>query len=276
MDLDVVGSAERGEVLLLHGLEGSSASGYVRRCARLLAERGIRAVALNFRSRSGEPNRTRRFYHSGHTADAAHALEWLARRSPGAPRAAIGFSLGGNVLLKLLAESGERSPGELRAAAAVSVPFDLAAAATTLERGAGRLYAAFFLRSLRRTLRAKARRFPGVYDLAAAEAARTLREFDDAITAPVHGFRSAADYYARSSSGPMLGEIRVPTLVLHALDDPFLPDDAVPRAAIAENPCLVDGVTARGGHLGFVATGRQGEPRLWAEERAVRFVCDAL
>ena len=277
LDLDHPAWTRSGPlVIVLHGLEGSSRSGYVMEACRQLRDLGMRPLALNFRGRSGEPNRRRRLYHSGETGDLAYVIRWVRERAgTGTDLAAMGFSLGGNVLLKYL---GERDPEDtgLSAAAAVSVPFDLAASARHLERGAGRLYASSLLRSLKRSLWRKARRMPGAYDLERAARARTLREFDDAVTAPVHGFRDAAEYYRRSSSARYLSGIRVPTLVIHAEDDPFVPADSVPVSALESNPRLEPRVTRRGGHVGFLAAGgpRGGSRgiRFWAERESAAFL----
>ncbi|HEV2149427.1 MAG TPA: hydrolase [Longimicrobiaceae bacterium] len=259
--------------VILHGLEGCSQSGYVLQTLRELAGRGIRAVALNFRTCGGEPNRLARFYHSGETGDLGFVLRMLAERHPRAPLAAVGFSLGGNVLLKYLGESGAAALP--RAAVAVSVPFDLAAGARNMERGMGRVYTARFLRTLREKYRQKRPLIGDVVDPARVLAARTFREFDDAATAPLHGFRDADDYYASSSSAFYLAGIRVPTLLLHSTDDPFLPDAAIPRAAARENPCITAEFTERGGHVGFVA-GTPWAPEFWAEAEAARFLGEHL
>ena len=258
-------------VVILHGLEGGSRSGYALATLRSLREWGAQGVVLNFRSCGGEMNRLPRFYHAGDTADLEHVLGWLAERRPDAPLGAIGFSLGGNVLLKYLGERGGAARQRLRAAAAVSVPFDLAAGADRLERGMGRIYTAWFMRNLMRKSRAKAATIGDRCDLEALSRARTLREFDDRATAPLHGFRDAGHYYAESSSAGYLHGIRVPTLLLHSLDDPFLPADAVPRGVADSNPQLTEAFTARGGHVGFVG-GQPWAPELWAEREAARFV----
>lgn len=259
--------------LVLHGLEGSSASGYAARTCRLLRREGVRPFVLNFRSCSGEPNRKLRSYHSGETGD----IEFVARRLrveyPGAALGAIGYSLGGNALLCRTAEGGRRS--EFDAAAAVSVPFDLAGGARCLERGMGRVYGRYFLGSLRAKIREKARRFPGARDRAAAALrARTMRELDEAWTAPVHGFRDADDYYERCSSLPRLARIRVPTLLLQATDDPFVPTSTVESVARVENPALQRELSHFGGHLGYVSADPRS--RLWAEARASAWLAGRL
>lgn len=257
--------------LVLHGLEGCARSGYVLHTLAALGERGVRGIALNFRSCSGEPNRTPRFYHAGDTEDVRYALQVLRARFPALALGAVGFSLGGNVLLKLLGEAGAEGAPLLQAAVAVSVPFDLAAGASKLERGAARVYTHYFLRRLRRKSAAKRTLLGPHCDAEGALRARSLREFDEAATAPLHGFRDAAHYYHESSSARYLAGIRVPTLILHSVDDPFLPTSAVPRRAIAENPYLVDGITGHGGHVGFVG-GSPWAPRFWAEAEAAEFL----
>ena len=257
-------------VLKLHGLEGSAHSGYSVELARALAARGVRSVGLNFRSCGAEMNRTARFYHSGETTDLATVLEHLGRTQPGTRLGVLGFSLGGNVLLKYLGERGEG--GGIRAAVAVSVPYDLAACAETMSRGTEQIYAKFFLRSLRDKARAKRELLEGRCNLAGALAAKTFREFDDALTAPLHGFTDAQAYYRESSAGPYLSRIRVPSLLIHALDDPIAPADSIPRDLIAANPMLSTAFTERGGHVGFITGTVPWNVRFWAEETAAEFL----
>ena len=278
VDLDVPPSPGPGApvVLLLHGLEGSARRGYAIHTYRELHERGVAAVGLNFRSCSGEPNRSARFFHSGDTDDLRFVLDLLAERFPGVPRGAVGFSLGGNALLKYLGEEGDTARRRLAAAVAVSVPYDLDAGARALERGPmGRLYTRIFLKSLIAKMEAKSVLLNGTCDTARVRRARTFREFDDAATAPIHGFASAADYYARSSSAGFLPAIRVPTLLLHAEDDPFLPGRWFPRDAVADNPCVQAVLTRAGGHVGFIE-GPPWSPRFWAERQAAMFLAAAL
>jgi hypothetical protein len=256
-------------VVALHGLEGSSRSGYVLAILRGAAERGWGATAVNFRSCSGEPNRLPRSYHSGETGDVLSVLKHLRQRLTG-PLYAVGFSLGANVLLRLLEETGESAPVD--AAAALSTPFDLELCARTLD-GPGpfqRLYRDVFLHNLKRKARAKLRRFPQAFDGQALERARTLRAFDDAVTAPLHGFRDAAHYYAESSSGPHLHAIRRPTLLLSACDDPMIPPSTLPRD-MAGNPHLHLVLTDKGGHVGFVG-GHLHRPDFWGEAQALAFL----
>lgn len=257
-------------VVVVHGLEGSSESAYVKETCRNLWDRGIRSVAMNFRGCGGEPNRLPRFYHAGDTGDLAYVLELLAERFPGVPLGAVGFSLGANVVLKYLGERG--ADALVRAAAAISIPFDLGAGADQLAASAtGRLYTGVFIRSLRRKYLQKRHLIGGACDEPRVLASRTFREFDDAATARLHGFRDVDHYYGSSSSGQFLPRIRVPTLLVHAADDPFVPDTAIPRAEIAANPHLVAAIVPHGGHVGFIA-GQPGRPEFWAEDEAARFL----
>jgi hypothetical protein len=260
--------------VIVHGLEGSAQSSYVLETCRALAEHGVRTVAMNFRSCSGEPNRTARFYHAGETGDLGFLLDLLAARYPRATLLGVGFSLGANVLLKSLGEQGDAS--RIRAAAAVSVPFDLGRGADKLAASfMGRVYTRHFVRRLVDKYRGK--RAAGI-GLDAADLderrllrSRSFRDFDDVVTARLHGFDGADDYYTRSSSARFLPAIRVPTLLVHALDDPFVDERAIPHDAIATNPALHTAFVAHGGHVGFIA-GSPGRPRFWAEREAARFL----
>ena len=261
----------RATLVVLHGLEGSSSAHYVRGLLAQAASRGLSSVALNFRGCSGELNRLARSYHSGETGDLREVAGRLRQRLPAGPLLFAGCSLGGNVLVKWLGEEG--ASADALAAVAVSVPFDLALCARTLD-GPGamsRVYRARFLRTLKRKSLEKARLFPGAFDAARVEAARTLGEFDEALTGPVHGFAGAEDYWARSSSGPYVARVRVPLLLLSAEDDPFIPPRAIPRAAAAANPAVTLEVHPHGGHLGFVE-GPVFRPRYYAERRALDFL----
>ena len=278
LDLDFGPCAHGGRplVLLLHGLEGFSRRPYVLHAVQALADVGMSAVCLNFRSCSGEPNRCPRMYHSGDTADAELVLRFLLDRWPGRPLGALGFSLGGNVLLKLMGERDDGGRGLLEAAAAISVPYDLKAGADRLERGPmGRFYTRYFLDSLKGKVRAKEALLAPLLDLDTVYGAQTIREFDDRATAPLHGFRDVADYYRRASSGQYLEGVRVPTLLVHADDDPFLPSESIPYDAPARNPFLTAAFVRHGGHVGFV-TGAPGRPGFWAEGEASRFLAGHL
>lgn len=277
VDLDLGGpdpaSTGSPRVLLLHGLEGSSRRGYVRLLSGELQARGMRTLALNFRSCSGEPNRKPRFYHSGDSDELRWVVARLREEEPDAPLGAVGVSMGGNILLRLLGEGGTG----VDAAVAISVPFDLSAGTTELEeRAAGRLYMRYFLRSLLDKVKAKEELLQGRIDLERLRRARTLRQFDDALTAPLHGFGDAETYYREASSGPVLPQVQVPTLLLQSRDDPFQPHGRVPEAAVAGNPMLFAGFPRRGGHVGFVEASSPFRPRFWAEAEAARFLSWAM
>lgn len=237
-------------VVLFHGLEGSSRSHYARRLMYSLAQRGWHGAVAHFRGCSGEPNRLARAYHSGDSAE----IDWILRRLYGEGHPSLfaaGVSLGGNALLKWLGEQGPAAASLLTAAAAVSVPYDLAAANRELSSGFNLVYARHFLQTLIPAAVAKHRRFPGHFDPDRARAARSLRDFDDAVTAPLHGFAGADDYYIRSSCGQFITSIAIPTLLLHAADDPFLPAAYLPRQDGLPALTRLE-VAVRGGHVGFV------------------------
>ena len=259
-------------VLVLHGLEGSLRSHYAGGLLQSLNRAGLRGVLMHFRGCSGEPNRLPRSYHSGETGDLDWIVRELRRREPDTHLAVIGFSLGGNVLLKWLGECAEHAP--VQAAVAVSVPFSLAIAAERLERGFSRLYQAYLLRKLRRSLREKRKRIALPMELPDLDSLRSFRRFDDAVTAPLHGFADVDDYYARASSLPFLKCIACPTLILHATDDPFMSPAVVPAAGeLSEAVCLE--LSPQGGHVGFVGGGI-GRPEYWLEERIPAFLKNTL
>lgn len=263
-------------VVILHGLEGCSSSNYVATMARELARHGVRAIRFNFRGCSGEMNRLPRFYHAGDTDDLQHVLATVRRRFNGVPLGAIGFSLGGNVLLKYLGEQGHEAGELLTAAVGVSVPFDLAAGTRQLEQpGITWVYTQYFMRKLRSKAAAKRELLAPHCEIDRALASRKIREYDDALTSQLHGFGDAWNYYQQSSCAQFIDRIEVPTLILHALDDPFLAREAVPLQAIRENPWIVDGTTDRGGHVGFIS-GPPWRPGFWAEEEGARFLATAL
>jgi uncharacterized protein len=261
--------------LVIHGLEGSASRSYVRNVCRELLAGGVRPVAMNLRGCSGEPNRRPRIYHSGGTSDPRFVLETLRDRYPDRAIGGFGFSLGGNILLKLL---GEDAGGSrlLDAAVAMSVPYDLAASSVLLQQSRmGRAYSAYFLRSMKQKIVDKRHLLAPLIDMDAALAARTIWAFDDCVTAPLAHFTDAAQYYARSSSAGFLASIEVPTLLLHSLDDPFLPPSAVPRESAEANPNLLLSLQTSGGHVGFLE-GVPWHPAFWADEEGARFLAELL
>jgi predicted alpha/beta-fold hydrolase len=274
--LDAPAGAPR--LLILHGLEGTVRSHYAGGLFREARRRGWAADLLIFRSCGNEPNRALRFYHSGETTDLDAVVRRLIAADPSAPLLLVGVSLGGNVLLKWLGEQGDRLPEQVRGAAAISVPFDLARGSRFLDKGFSRFYQAHFLRSLRRKAVVKSAQFPRAIRPEIVHRARTLYQFDDLVTAPVHGFRDADDYYARSSSLHFLARVRTATLLLSARDDPFLP-----RAVLDEvrdiaryNPWLHLEFVEHGGHVGFVSGMVPWRPFYYAEWRATEFLNGVL
>jgi predicted alpha/beta-fold hydrolase len=264
--------------VILHGLEGTARSHYARGLFLEAARRGWAADLLLFRGCGGEPNRAPRFYHSGDTGDIDSVARRLLSRGTDTPFLFAGVSLGGNVLLKWLGESGESVDRRVIAAAAVSVPFDLARASRHIDRGFSRVYQRHFLQSLRAKALAKLDRYPNLVPRERVRAARTLYEFDDVVTAPVHGFADADDYYSRSSSIRFLSRIRVATLLLSAVDDPFLPGDVLEqvRDIARRNPHIDVEFLAKGGHVGFVSGQNPFRPIYYAEWRVAQFFERAL
>ena len=217
-----------------------------------------------------------RFYHSGDTDDLDAVVKSLVERQADVRLVAVGFSLGGNVLVKWLGEREDDVPAQLHAAVAISVPFDLAACARVLDRGWRRaVYAENFLRTMRRKVRDKARRFPGFVDVDAVRRARTFSQYDRAVTAPLHGFADERDYWVRASSGPYLPRIRRPTLLISALDDPIVPAAGLPDPRMLPFDVVAE-FTERGGHGGFLEGRWPWRLTSWAERRAVDFLAGVL
>lgn len=266
--------ADAPRVLVLHGLEGGVHSHYVRAIFREARARGWGADLLIFRSCGSEPNRLPRSYHSGETGDPAFVIDQITTEFPDAPLGLLGVSLGGNVLCKLLGERGVTLPKQVVGAVAMSVPFDLARASRHIGRGFGTVYERAFLRSLIPKALQKVERHTELAPLATVASVRTIWEFDDTFTAPLHGFASAADYYRRASSISFLKDIRVPTLLLSAVDDPFLPPDVLDhvRTVAHGNSALTLEFPERGGHVGFTAGRWPWNPWYYGEWRAAEFL----
>jgi len=268
IDVDFCGDpAAAQQLVLFHGLEGGSDSHYARAVAAHAVKLGWRLAIPHFRGCSGAPNRRPRAYHSGDSEE----IDWVLRRF-GVPLHAIGVSLGGNALLKWLGERGAEALSVVRRAATVSAPIDLSAAGNALDRGLNRLvYTRHFLSTLKPKSLAKLELFPGIYDAAKVRAARSFREFDGCVTAPLHGFRDADHYWTSSSSGPYLQHIRVPTLLLNARNDPFLPEQALLAAARKVAQCVVLEFPRTGGHAGFLAGPFPGD-HAWLPRRLFEFL----
>ena len=260
-------------VILLHGLEGSVRSHYVGGIVALADRRRWNATVFEFRGCGPDLNTAPRMYHSGETTDLGFLVQLMIDRAPKSPIFLAGVSLGGNVLLKWLGERETRVPAQVQAAGAISVPFDLEAGSKNLQHGFARFYDRHFLRSLREKAERKLVQHPNLFEAGRLANARTIEDFDDAVTAPVHGFTGSHDYYQRSSSISWIDKIRVPTLLLSAEDDPFLPRAVLGRVreVARVNPNIRAHFSRSGGHVGFVSGRIPFRPVYWAEERLMAF-----
>lgn len=260
-------------LLILHGLEARVTAKYAHGLLAQARKRGWSGDLLMFRSCDGEVNSARRLYHSGETTDVDLVVRRLVSLAPGLPLVLCGVSLGGNVLLKWLGEQGETVPIEVRRTAAVSVPYDLEAGARLMERGFARIYVRHFLKTLKQKALRKLAQYPDLFDRERLLRARTFSEFDDVLTGPVHGFTGARDYYARSSSLQFIDRVTVPTLLLSAWDDPFLPPSVLQRVkdALPRNPRLLAEFSPRGGHVGWIE-GQPWNQRYYMEGRVVEWL----
>lgn len=266
LDLDWAADGRDRLAILSHGLEASSRAAYIQGMAAALRRRGWDVLAWNCRGCGGEPNRLPRAYHSGASEDLDEVVRHALAVHPAGKIDLIGFSLGGNMTLKYL---GERAlPERLHRAVAFSVPCDLACSSARLGEAANRIYMERFLRSLRAKIREKHARFPGLVDPAGLRDVRDFRGFDDRYTAPLHGFRDAADYWARSSSRPFLSRITIPSLLVNAANDPFLGPGCFPREEAMASGRFHLEIPEEGGHCGFSSGGRE----TWAERRAAGFL----
>lgn len=269
LDLDWTENGSGPIVMVLHGLEGSSQSPYARGMMQTIERRGWRGVVMHFRGCSGEPNRLARSYHSGDTGDLAHVIRTLQQREPRTMLGVVGFSLGGNVLLKWLGNTGREAP--VRAAVAVSVPYVLHSAADRLNGGFSRLYQWQLMRSLRLTVAEKRKRLALPIKIQDLSILKSFRDFDENITAPLHGFDSADHYYTVSSSRQYLKGIAVPTLLLHARDDPFMTEKAIPHKNELPDSVTLE-VSPYGGHVGFVSGTWPWSAHYWLEERIPEYL----
>ena len=276
IDLDWLDSGQQAPlVILFHGLEGNSAGHYAQSLMAAVQKKHWRGVVVHFRGCSGEPNRLARAYHSGDSAEINWVLHALKQRFTDLPLFAVGVSLGGNALLKWLGEQGDSARALLAGAAAVSAPMDLPAAGQALDRGFNKLsYTRHFLITLRSKALQKVAQHNLAIDSSALRRASTLHRFDDLFTAPVHGFRNADDYWQRASSKPLLRHIAVTTLVINALDDPFIPAASLPQKNAVSSAVTLE-YPAHGGHVGFVSGSFPGHLR-WLPERLLMFAADCF
>jgi hypothetical protein len=263
---------EHATLIALHGLNGSSDAHYMRGLAAKAFARGLNVLRLNQRNCGGTEHLSAGLFHSGLTADAAHVVHELSTVD-GLPAIAVaGYSLGGNLALKLAAEYGAHPPPALRAVAAVSPIIEIGLCVRALERPGNALYQWNFVKDLKRRMRRKARLRPDLFDLRRLAAVRTVREFDEVFTAPYFGFRGADDYYHRASSLRIIDRIAIPALVITADDDPFVPSQPFHDGKLTGNRHIDLRICRHGGHCGFVASSSAGDDGYWAENQIVEFV----
>ncbi len=270
LDIDMAMQGSRQLVILLHGLEGNTRRPYMTAMASRLYEAGYDILALNFRGCSNEPNRLLRSYHTGETGDLRFLVQWVQTQFDHPQIALVGFSLGGNVLLKYLGEEGADISDRLSGGVAFSVPIDLASSSRQLDRGINRLYVAQFLRTLIPKALAKLERFDHQLDPEAIRQASSFAAFDQAFTAPVHGFLDAEDYWNRASALPWMDQITCPALLVNAWDDPFLSPACYPSGRALLSKHVQFETPGQGGHVAFPSlwSGRY----YWSEQRAAHFL----
>jgi uncharacterized protein len=258
----------RGEIIFVHGLEGSSAAGYARSMSWAALEAGYATHRFNMRSCGGTETLALSNYHSGQTSDLLYVLEERRRKSD-LPIFLVGFSLGGNVVLKLAGELEDRARGLVTAVCAVSTPIDLKACSMALGKPGNFLYEQRFLQRLRDRIRLRHRQAPEIYSLEPLKKIRTIYDFDDLYTGPLFGFGNADNYYTTQSANRFIGRIRVPALLVQAKDDPLIPFSVYDHPAFRENPCLTLVAVEHGGHLGFISRRR---PRFWLDGLVMRWL----
>jgi predicted alpha/beta-fold hydrolase len=278
IDIDYCGTGNQPLIMLVHGLTGSSQSGYIKGLQTVLLKQGLRSVAINFRGCSGSSNNRARCYHSGETEDLDFLYKTLRRREPETPMAAVGFSLGGNVLLKWLGEQEDRL--NLFAAVAVSVPFLLGVCATKLDSGFSKFYRLNLLRELKIYMEIKRQHLKNIGEQKEVDKIQALGDlsnidsfwqYDDRVVAKLHGFKDVHDYYQRSSSRQYLKAITVPTLLIQSVDDPFMTKEALPEL-IELSPQVQLELTRHGGHVGFISGSIPFRPQYWLEQRITEFL----
>jgi len=280
IDVDYCGNGNQPLIILLHGLTGSSQSGYIKGLQSALLKQGFRSAALNFRGCSGQSNNSARCYHSGETEDIHFFYQTLRQREPDTPLGAVGFSLGGNVLLKWLGEQGHHL--DMFAAVAVSVPLLLGICANRLDAGLSKVYRGVLLNDLKAYMHSKlqhlerigqAQEVIKIKALGDLSDIRSFWQYDDRVVAKLHGFEDVHDYYRRSSSRQYLKSISVPTLLIQALDDPFMTEEVLP-APEEISPQVALELSRHGGHVGFISGGTPFKPQYWLEQRIAKFLHD--
>ncbi|MEM7107869.1 MAG: alpha/beta fold hydrolase [Bacteroidota bacterium] len=269
LDLDLVKNGSDAVVILSHGLEGSSARPYIRGMARAVSKAGFDVIAWNYRGCSEEMNRQLRFYHSGATEDLQLIVDFALENDYRSIHL-IGFSLGGNITLKYVGEQGSNVNPQIESAVAFSVPLDLHTSCLQISKPGNFLYAKRFLKNLKAKITEKAHLMPGKIDTAPLPKLRTLIDFDDCYTAPIHGFKDAVTYYHECSSLRFVDNVRVPTLIVNALNDPFLSKECYPLTRWKDHAYITFEAPKQGGHVGFTEFRNDGI--FWSEKRAISFI----
>jgi len=263
--------ADHSTLVMWHGMEGSTASAYMVSTADKAFRAGFNVVRVNVRNCGGTEHLSPTLYHGGLTHDARVVIEELIETDRLQRLLVAGFSLGGNMVLKLAGEYGDNPPVEVLGICAVSPSVDLHASTTHMAVPRNWIYQQDFLRRLKNRIRRKQKLFPELYDISDIGDIHSIEEFDDRFVAPAFGFADARDYYAKASSLPLIRHIRIPTLIIHAEDDPFIPFAPLRDPSIAANPYVLLIATERGGHVAFLSANSQDEDRFWAENRLIDF-----
>lgn len=259
-------------VVIWHGIEGSSESTYMLSTAHKAFAAGLNVIRMNLRSCGGTDHLTPTIYHGGLSADLHSVVGQLIKSEEISRLVVVGYSLGGNQVLKLAGEYGEHPPPQVLGVCAVSPSVDLSASADLIMKRSNWLYHRDFVRRLKKRVRGKHKLFPELYDVSGLDLVRTIKEFDDRYTSRAHGFADADDYYQRASSLRVIDQIRIPTLIIHGQDDPFIPFAPLRDPAVTDNPFILLVDPKQGGHVAFVQAERNGDPdRFWAENRVVEF-----
>src|SRR6266404_7576909 len=261
---------EQPTFVIWHGMEGSTASSYMLATAAKMFRAGFNVVRVNYRNCGGTEHLSPTLYHGGLTADLRIVVDELIKHDGLSRIFVAGFSLGGHMVLKLAGEYGDNPPAEVKAVCVVSPSIDLRASTTLMARRRNWIYQQDFLRRLKNRIKVKEKLFPDAYDSSLLNGVRSVEQFDNRYVAPHFGFADADDYYAKASSRPLIGRIRIPTLIIHARDDPFIPFDPLRDPSIASNPYVLLLGTDQGGHVAFVSAS-PGEERFWAESRVIDF-----
>ncbi len=274
LDLDWLRSGHRHRhrqlVIISHGLEGSSDSPYIKGMSKAFGANGWDVLAWNYRSCSGEPNRQAHSYHSGATHDLSLVIQHAIKKNKYDKIGLVGFSLGGNLTLKYLGEQNTYLPNIIERAVVFSTPTNLGAASKHLSTGFNKVYTDNFLVSLTKKVKIKAKLMPEKFDLSLLKKIKTLSDFDEFFTAPLHGFKSANDYYTQCSSAQFIPLIKIPTLIVNALSDPFLPNECYPFDLTRHHPNVYFEASKRGGHVGFWS--KNAAKMYWSEQRALAFM----